>query len=133
MTKNTFVAGGGITFKNSFRKNPNGCWGTYLATYFFEKNPEIFRFVALPLRILGKTKLHHRKFPQNCATPLGNSKAKNQDTWNCSSCSSSLVSPEVVGIHSLPSTNLVDHEDNNSYTVINQFFIYPLFLYFFIL
>ena len=49
------------------RKNPNRvCWGnTFLKTTL-----GIFRFVTLPLEI-----------PPNCVTPIGISKAKNQDPW----------------------------------------------------
>ena len=47
--------------------------------YFFEKkNPEIFRFVTLPIKIPDKTKFHtHLEIPQNCVLhPLETPRSK---------------------------------------------------------
>ena len=43
--------------------------------------PIIFYSFTLPLEILDKTKLQPLEILQNSVTPLGNSKAKNQDPW----------------------------------------------------
>ena len=59
------------------RKDTNsGRWGHA----FMKMTPGIFRFATLPLDILDKMKLHHWKFHQ-IVSPIGISKAKNQDPW----------------------------------------------------
>ena len=55
-----------------------GCETGELRMYFFEKTAGIFRFVTLRLEIPDKQPLD---ILQNCVTPLGNSKLKNQDPW----------------------------------------------------
>ena len=63
------------------RKNPNR-WGW--GHTFLKKNPEIFRFVTLPLEILQrKQSFIPGKSTKLCdmVTPLGNSNTKNQNPW----------------------------------------------------
>ena len=63
---------------NFLNKRYSYSWSFWVfKTYFFKKTPGIFRLVTLSMETLEKTKLHPWKFCKN-ATPLGNSKVKNQ-------------------------------------------------------
>ena len=61
--------------------NPENIQTGGMKACFFDKTPGIFMFVIFTLGNFRENKASPLEILQNCVTPLGSSKAKNQDPW----------------------------------------------------